>query len=472
MKFKDFFKGKIPIISYCPPTPQYYSGGRLYESKINELQYKRMKEVGVTVVAGHNYYESGTKEEHDYAVELCGKFGISYLLRLQIFQEYLALEGNRYGYKAFAKLDEEEREALKNRFLAELSFYEQYPAFAGVIFVDEPCALQYTGIREAKTIFEKKYPDKLFFVNMFGYFILPNTMQNGEYGKEPIPESYLMVDHKDSYRNFAKDYLNIVEPDVFCYDLYPIISLNGERWVVHKALYELGALVKDLCLAHSKDMLSYACLQAGGKWEGSLLTRVPSYSETAIQVNVLLALGFSGFMIFPYCFPDCWTEDTDVEAGLIDKFGDTTERYWFFKKIFGHLKSCEKIFAEDRYAGFFTSGKFFGLCHTEEELKTVKDGDCYFTGKVDGGCKIDIPTEISKVEVSSQILCGVFDGKDRKSFLVVNNSVTTMLKGYLQFDKEYEITSFYNGEISSFVGDRYELNVLPGGESVLISLKV
>ncbi|MBQ8390107.1 MAG: hypothetical protein IJX52_03925, partial [Oscillibacter sp.] len=207
----------------------------------------------------------------------------------------------------------------------------------------------------------------------------PNMMQNGDSGNTKIPEKYFLW-RNDAYCHFVNDYLEIVDPDVYCYDLYPIVSLNGENWVVHNALYDIGTLVKDLCNARSKEVLPYVTLQAGGKWEGSLLTRVPSYAETAIQVNVLLALGFKGFMIFPYCLPDCWTEDKDVEAGLIDQFGETTERYWFFKKIFAHLKDCEKVFADDRYVGFFTSGNFSGLCHTEEELKFVKDGDCYFTG--------------------------------------------------------------------------------------------
>lgn len=457
--------GGLPVCVYCAPAPAYEYGGKRYASKITDRQYRRMKELGVNVIFGHDYRESGTRREHEHGLRLASKYGIAYLVKLAIFEEFWSLGGK---YPAFSSLNAAQREDLGKRFLLALQEYEKYPAFAGVCFRDEPGAAMFEGIAYAKRLFLQKYPDKLFYVNMFGYWVTGDQMQYSIFSDREVPPKYLEEPKEKRYFNFLRDYMKIVDPQVFSYDLYPMVSLNGCRSVVHTAMYHIFNLIRDDLDKIGKPREIWAFVQAGGKWEGSLLTRVPRYPEIALQINALLAMGAKGIEIFPYCFPDCWTGDKDVEAGLIDVDGEKTDMYGYFLRALRQVRACQDVFVDWTFAGFFLAGEFKGLIPGKEELKCVPDGDCYYTGEIESEYKLQGFAPVREISATSQLLCGCFVREGKFAIYVVNNSISFALNGQIRLQECCDICVVYDGKREVMHTDSVPLDALNAGESVMI----
>lgn len=460
------FKKEIAIVAYCPPETEYESGGKFYPSKVNALQYDRMKELGINVVLGHDLEKNDALNMTFRAMELCAERDMVYLVRPAEFREYISLKKG----KKYSDLSEEAKEDLKKRFLSGLKKFAGYESFGGVNFIDEPGAASFEGIRAAKDAFLSEYPDKIFYVNMFQYFISAKQYTSSDFQDYPANERYTAPDKETNYLRFMKDFINEVNPQFYSYDLYPMSVLHGVLTNIHMGFYELQSLVMNEL--KGKNIPFWNFIQCGGKWENTPAVRIPGFGECALMVNASLAMGATGIELFPYCLPDVWTEDEICDAGLIDANGDTTERYDYFRAIFRELKAAEKYLLSARYSGTALFGEFKGLMPSEEEIKKLPDEECFFRGKYNNQTVPESVYPVKKVETTSQLMLGVFDSETARTFYAVNNSITNCLNATVYLEKECKITVVRNGKKQCFVGSEIALDFMSEGEAALIKTEL
>ncbi len=460
------FKKELAIVAYCPPETEYECGGKFYPSKVTAVQYDRMKELGVNVVLGHELSKNDALNMTFRALALCAERDMVYLVRPAEFREYLTLEKG----KKYSELSEERKRDLTERFIKGLEKFAEYESFGGVNFIDEPGAASFEGIRAAKDAFLEKYPDKIFYVNMFQYFVTAKQYTSSDFQNYPINERYALPTKEENYLNFMTDYLNEAEPQIYSYDLYPMSALHGVLTNIHIGLYELQSLVmREL---EKKNIPLWTFIQCGGKWEGAKTVRVPNFGECALMVNASLAMGARGIEFFPYCLPDVWTDDEQCDAGLIDENGDTTERYDYFRALLRNVKAAEKDLMSAEYSGTALFGTFSGLMPKEEEIKKLPDAECFFRGEYKNYQTPKNVYPIKEIKTTSQLMLGVFDKEKERIFYAVNNSITDCLNATICLEKEYPITVIRNGKTKTFTGEAVPLDFMTEGEAALIKIRL
>lgn len=461
----------IPVGAYCSPQPAVSVGGIDYPSKITYEHYKALAELGVNIVYGHAEVIGRSNEKAVFeALELCERVGIKYLVRDVIAEEYVSL-GYR-EYKDWRTLSATDKAGLNERFKASIGRYKDYSAFAGISFYDEPGYDSFEGIAEAKSVFCEVCPDKLFYVNMLPNNIMAKQLQYGA-NTTGVPDctvDQLLEKHTNDlrYHYFLKKYIETVKPEVFSYDSYPFISLEGLESMHHISLYELQQLAG--WSEQEYGIPYWLFMQIGGQWEGSN-ARVTDYAEMMLQFNISLAYGAKGIQLFPACFPNDWLHDDIAVGGVIGRFGEKTDHYHLTKLAIKQVKACGKYLMHARLRKSIVSGDFCGLLPPEESLQKIMWNETIFRGKLPtfNNNETDSYRELKSVEgIGSQFFVGCFDYEDSGLFYVVNNSIVTAGNVRLTFDKTSKLEIIYKGESKTVTGCELYYQRVGAGEGFLV----
>ena len=448
------------VAAYCPPNPA--EKGKV--SQICDEQYERIRDVGIDLVYGHNEAIGGECEHETFsALKLCERYGLKYLVKDGIYKRFTAQRSD--CFKVFRKLDEQEKRKLCEEYKASLERYKDYASFGGVEFIDEPGYEMFEGIRYAKDVFDKNCSGSLFYVNMLPYWTLCAQMQYGmDYPFFKKKNDALYAEPKQCrYAFYLRSFLQTVEPQVLSYDAYPILTLGAEKTMIHVALYDHLRIVSALAKEYGIPFWNF--IQAGGKWEGCPNIRVPTEAEIALQINVSLAYGASGIQIFPYAYPNDWSEDSVACAGLIGREGEKTTLYGIFQrriadaKYFGNkLIGMTPLFVS-------VSGEFSGGLSPYEERLKIRDHDCIFEGnlpykRIEG---------IKQIISDSQVLIGVFGDGKKTALFIVNNSTQKETSVRIIFEYPVFLEYFLSGTERHCQTDRSDDICLNPGEAFLIA---
>ena len=464
----------FPIGAFCAPQPPITTDGKEYPNKITEEQYQLLAECGVNLVYAHNEVMGTETENYAFAaLDLAEKVGVKYLVRDSISKEYAATAGDMD--KWFKTLTEEEKADLDQRYEQALKRYCNHPAFGGVCFMDEPGYDAFEGIARAKKVFDRVCPNKIFYVNMFPYYISPEQFQYGywtgmktEY-KATIPEFAIREDGRniERYKKLYEGALEVAGLEFFSYDAYPFWTVcKGAETGVHEALWEIPQFLGGMQRKNGVPFWSF--LQAGGLWEGSTHVRVPTFAETSLGMGVPLLYGAKCLQVFPYAYPNDWLGDNQADAGLIDAYGNKTERYEWFKQLFTHVQSMAETLLTAKLEGVMVTGRYEnGL--DEATVVTQPWNECVYQGKL-SNCEnmtIENFASLEGLEAETQCLCGCFTSGGKECFLVLNNSTTkgVFAKCLFRADGEFEITQ--RAEKRTETGKAVALE-LAAGEFVLI----
>lgn len=413
------------VAAYCPPNP----AEKGLPSQICAEQYEKMRDAGVDLVYGHNEAIGGACEKETFsALDLCREYGMKYLVKDNFYKRFTALRGG----KPFRSLNAEERRALGKEYVRSLERYKGHAAFGGVEFIDEPGYEMFEGIRFAKDIFDRECSGKLFYVNMLPYWTLCAQLQYGmEYPFFEEKEPKLYAEPKQCrYAFYLRSFLEKVRPQVLSYDAYPVLTLGGEEKMIHVALFDHLRIAAEL--AGEQGIPFWNFIQAGGKWEGCTNIRVPNEAEIALQINAGLAYGASGIQIFPYAFPNDWSEDPVAEAGLIGRKGEETPLYSAFRRQIAKAKTYGNLLVGMRHRFVSASGEYCGGLSPYAERLRIPDSDCIFEGalpyrKIAG---------VDSIRSDSQVLTGVFDAGGRRALLLVNDSTIKRTDVCIFFERE------------------------------------
>ena len=191
------------------------------------------------------------------------------------------------------------------------------------------------------------------------------------------------------FRKYVADYLDAVDPELFCYDYYPYMGVfpafSGD-------FYANLAIVRRECIKRGKPF--WVSPQAG-KWSDPN-TRGLSVGEMRHQNYIALAFGAKGFVYY------LWSQSAGHAQGLA-KDGKPTYLYYYAKECNLFIEKYGKDFIANESEGVIATGSTLGKI---PEYAFASD-----TGNI--------------VSVDGEhILTGVFSSGGKYSYLAVNNSIT------------------------------------------------
>lgn len=470
-------KNFMTVAAFCPPqTPTARGGG--YDSRITLKQYEYMAECGINTAYGHSEVMGTESEEYVFkALDLAAQTGIRYFVRDKIASHYMALGEDGSGLKDFRTLSKSERDELDESFVRSLDKYRNHPAFGGIAFWDEPGYDSFDGIAAAKAVFERECPDKLFYVNHFPYYITPEQYQFGfwckqEKGKANVPEFKVTEGGRniDRYKFLYESFIEKVKPDVFSYDAYPFVTLGSCKTGVHEVLFELPQYLHAMEQKNGTPFWVY--LQAGGLWEGSDSVRVPTIAETRLGVYVPLLYGAKGLQVFPYMHPNDWITDEKTDSGLVDKYGEKTERFYWYKEIFAHVRAMAPKLLGAKLKGIIKVGKYKNGLPSEEKLKKILWNECIYRGELPACENIEINSfgGLKNVSATSQCLIGCMINGDDTLLLCVNDSTTEDAVLTLRLDSSRRFSVTEKGGILKTYDDKL-VKKLGAGDCMLLEIE-
>lgn len=472
----DLIQKSIPIVAFCSPGPAHQN----LPCKIVDSSYKYLKELGVDILLGQDEVY-GVNDELDAlvfkALDYCKKYDIKYLARLEINREFVSLPdcSRKPYYKAFCELDSQEKNDLKKRFLKILRPIMEHEACYGVAFQDEPGLEMLPGVKFAKDIFKEAYPNKTFYINnicclandsiyYFGQYnglVKDNKTQNSIFPKVNGANRF------ERYQIFMDKFYEFVpDDDVYSYDAYAIQNLAGSECSVNKSLYDMPYFVNKVCLEKGKRFWNFIQLSKFDE-----LTRVPTYNEFLLQINISLALGSKGIELFPTCYPNDFYGFKLFSGSPLDEYGNKHSTFEPLRKAIEETKLIRKSLSLDKAIGFKLFGNFkdfecYGLKQGDTRILEKENGDAAFNGSLEWSFNEDALNDV-KIECENQVAAGYFENN---KYLFVNNSTRFKDNLLIKFKKEYNFEVFRKNQLTKITSNGINVDNLEPGEGLLITI--
>ena len=356
--------------------------------------------------------------------------------------------------------------------------YKDHPAFAGVMFIDEPGESSFEGIARGKAIFDRVCPGKAFYVNLFPYYISAYTYQYGrEQGGTEVDPLYIpkVYSNLDRYKVHLDRFLKTVDPAFVSFDAYPFVGRKEAENAIHRSLWDMTQYVAYVCAQQDRDY--WHVLQCGGRWCNDWNTRITTAADVSLQVSVALGYGAKTLQLYPGCFPNCCIGGIE-HSSLVDEWGNLTEQYPLFQYAFMQVKAIQKHLVHAKLKGMIVSDSpYFGLLPSQEKIGEVlsrdKNGEMeIFDGTLcpDGNMQVSEYKQLKKVESTTQCIVSCFENKEETVYFLWNNSAYAASDVTLTFDGDYIYEHTQRTVTDRSEGKTLTIHALPAGENVLIRI--
>ena len=313
---------------------------------------------------------------------------------------------------------------------------EKYSSFVGLHFIDEPGYAMWPKIKNVQKAFRRACPDLLCYINLLQVYAPDWALSNG-----PIylPDSPRWVAPDPDYVKYFESFINETEPDIFCYDYYPM------RYEFPNML---GQYFEQLHLSYKnskKANLPLACFVQTCTWDTG--TRIPNEAEIRWQVNT--ALAYNTKAIFYYVY---WTFPGH-EGAPVALDGTKNRNYYRLQQINKELLFQDEYILNAEFKGYLQVGKM-----PNNEVPSLED-------RLDSFASIkDLP--------DGNLFIGCFnyykDDKVYDMYIIVNNDVSKGLSGRIQLDKVIKYTQIHKDQSVAINGDFIDLNLDAGDAYIII----
>ena len=280
-----------------------------YINYATEENYRLIAESGATTA--YSLYATD-QESAVIDLALAEKVGIDYYVRDDTIWQLLDMT------------DEE---------IAETDLFDAYkdsPAFKGHLVVDEPGAHQFDDLAALKQKYEKMFPGKDFYVNLYPTYAGAALWRT------------------DSYFEYIDQYIEKVQPEFLSYDSYPLLT----------DAYGTTSLQEDYLF--NKEIIATKTKEAGIPfWTfiqtigfGIVNRRPQSKADIAFQVYTDLAYGAKGIQHFCYWQP--LTSDgngTVFTEAMISKDGQKTDIYEYAQAVNLEIQTFANAFLNFEWQG-------------------------------------------------------------------------------------------------------------------------
>ena len=217
--------------------------------------------------------------------------------------------------------------------IAETDLFDAYkdsPAFKGHLVVDEPGALQFDDLAALKPKYEKMFPDKDFYINLFPTYAGTSLWKT------------------DTYFEYIDQYIEKVQPEFLSYDSYSLLAdAYGTTSLQEDYLYN-----KEIIATKTKEagIPFWTFIQTIGF--GLVNRRPQSKADIAFQVYTDLAYGAKGIQHFCYWQP--LTSDGDgtvFTEAMISKDGQKTDIYEYAQAVNLEIQTFANAFLNFEWQG-------------------------------------------------------------------------------------------------------------------------
>lgn len=364
--------GKLPIGAYFGPFPK----DKRWPDEpdcMNNKSFKLARDGGFNFMIGFaERYPSNTPDVNR-SLDCAAANGMRMILSDENIEQ--GSVERKYG--------ESDISGAEKDYQTSIDHHGNHKGYWGCYIVDEPCPPKFKNMRKLRDMFYRVSPNNLFFINMLPSYAMHLVKADGS------DWIYDNAERLETFRKYIADYMDEVDPELFCYDYYPYM---GNFPAFSGDFYANLAHIRRECQKRGKPF--WVSPQAG-VW-GDPNTRGLSIGEMRHQNYISLAFGAKGFVYY------VWTQAGGHTQGLSYRAEPTY--------LYHYAKECN-LFIE-RYEKDFIANESVGLIQTGASLGEIPD----FALNEDTGDIKDISGD--------HLLTGVFDNDGKYSYLVVNNSIT------------------------------------------------
>ncbi|MCR5151389.1 MAG: hypothetical protein K6B52_09230 [Clostridiales bacterium] len=344
----------------------------------------------------------------------------------------------------------------------DISEYKNHPALWGDDLIDEPGADSFVSISKALEAYYSKTRGKIGLVNLFPMYATGEQL-NEESGLTFLQKLMLypagIDDSADMFKRYLSDYINKIDTDYICVDIYPMHERAGKNGELTK--------ITSPTWVRSLDILAQACRDtnrslwiitqaAGLTSEGVPGKENPRWcdeiSDVSQQAYASLAFGAGAIIHAEYAARGWW----DKGSHMIDENGNTTDTYDAVKAVNMDLKAFALEYGKYSYSSSFLVNGSKAAGFSGGRLAVQKNGDV-----------IDI---LSK----NALLVGCFDGEEGKAYVVANmeeleKNVTASAVCKVPSGKT--LTLYQGGETKEYSGGKTLRLSLAPGEGVFFTVR-
>ena len=468
---------EIIISVFCSPEGAFIKNGVEYPNRINEEQYKLLKDCGINVIYSHEIFVDRPESVAELfkSLDICEKLGLIFFVRDAITYQYC---WKHEGEKLYRELTDEQKADLDARFEANLRIYKDHPAFGGVLFADEPGSANFEAIKAGKAVFDRVCPGKRFYTNLFPKYSSSERLQYGVgFHDGPIDPEYEILVHTnlERFQHHFTQFMDIVDPDIVSCDAYTYWDIGGIANTVHRAQWDMTQYVSDECRKHNKEYWHF--LQVGGRFDGESHLRITNFGEVNLGVSIALGYGARALELFTGCSPNCF-QQTGSHDGIIDGFGNRTEQYPMYQYAFMQVKTIEKYLVHAKLkAQVVSDAPYFGLLPDAKVIRAVEDqwkgaGDTIFDGTFlpDGNIQVAEYGALKGVTSTSQCIVSCFEKNGETVYFLWTTSPYAASELTVLFDDEYVYECTQRTVTDRYEGKDLTIHALPAGENALIRI--
>ena len=317
--------------------------------------------------------------------------------------------------------------------------FEKFSSFAGVHYVDEPGYKDFENFAIVKKAFYDTYPEnKLFYINILQTYAPSWALSNGPVYMPDEP-GWLPCD--PDYIKYYEKYMDIVKPDLFSYDYYP---LRDEFPKVEDDYFLQLHLAKKYAEQANIPVMAY--IQAGS-WGDR--TRLPKECEFRWQINCAIAYNTKHIAYYTY-----WVPYDSCRGMFIDDHGNRTRQYYWAQQINKELLFQDEYFLNAGFVGYIQTGDM-----PSEEVPVEEDRLTSFGS-------------LKEITGCPNLFIGCFDyvkgGKAYNMYYVVNNDLVNEVHETVKFTKNMDYTYVYRESKSVGKGSEIAIDLTPGDACIII----
>ena len=263
---------------------------------------------------------------------------------------------------------------------------------------------------------------------------------------------------RDTYEKYVDFCFEQLDPNVYCYDMYPHSSDPGNV-ILNKVLWNM-ALFRDRALKAGKPYWTY--LAAGGQWllntvDSTKKPYFPNEPQFNWYYNAHLAFGCQGFIYYSFVheLKSTTVVGTDwdhYEKGMLGEFGNKNQWYYYAQNANKHIAAVDDVLMNSVNKGVIASSK------------NVKDQMQFIDCVIESGKFQELQS------VSGDALVGCFNYNGKTALYVVNFSLEYAQKIELEFNESQKLKVVQNAETSYRKGESLTLD-MAAGEGVLLVIE-
>lgn len=340
--------------------------------------------------------------------------------------------------------------------------YYDHPALWGDNVIDEPKADSYDNLGAAVDAYNEKLTAKygvLPFVNLFPMYASEEQLMEQskltllQKALELVNDNY--TDQVDAFKSYTSDYINKIDTDYICVDIYPYRAELTAAGKTKKST--------DNCWLRNLDVLAEACRatgrdlwvipQAAGLTEngtkGGDMRWTDEVSDISQQAYASLAFGAKAIIHALFGKAGWW----DMDSHMIGSDGKPTATYYAVAEVDGYLKAFAEEYGKYEYTSTYLT----------------KPSAC--AGFRTGPLNCEIPEEEGNISSLSALCIGTFTGANGGKAYIVTNMEELDLEKNASFTFAVAdgatVTVYRKGEAFTYTDD-FRLTLEPG-EGVFIT---